>query len=94
MLLSCVVSNSKVRFTVFTNPCLEKYLYEWIGFQKDLQTSQGVFVDRDISAHRRASPFTEMLPDTWVSASVKPGEAALGQWCGDTQLYRPVAASA
>lgn len=35
-----------------------------------------------------------MLPDMWVSASVKPGEAVLGWWRGDTQLYGPVARSA
>lgn len=57
MLLSYVVSNSKVLFTMFTNPCLKKHVYEWVGLQKDLQTSQGVFLDHDGSGHRTTISF-------------------------------------
>lgn len=57
MVLSCVVFHSKVLFTMFTNPCLAKHVYKGVGFQKDLWTSQGVFLDRDISAGRRAISF-------------------------------------
>lgn len=94
MVLSCVVFNSKVLFTLFTIPCLEKHVYEGVGFQKGLWTNQGVFLDRDISAGGTAISFH--INTAWHAGFCKcqPGKAVLGQWCGHAQLHGAMATSA
>lgn len=81
MLLSCVVFNSKVLFTVFTNTCLEKHVYKGVCFQKDLQTSQGVFLGCDISACGRALSFhiNTARHEGFCKCQAKRGRAGSGR---------------